>query len=69
MTKAALRVLLVEDDEDDYLLVRDYLGEASGAPLALEWAPTYEAGLTALARRAHDVALIDYRLVLQRGNG
>ncbi len=67
MAETTLRVLLVEDDEDDYLLVRDYLGEAGGAPLALEWAPTYAAGLAALARRAHDVALIDYRLGASSG--
>lgn len=60
MAETTLRVLLVEDDEYDYLLVRDYLAEAGGAPLTLEWTPTYAAGRAALARRAHDVALIDY---------
>ncbi len=67
MPEMTLRVLLVEDDEDDYLLVRDYLGEANGAMIALEWASTYEAGLAAFARRAHDVALIDYRLGAHSG--
>jgi len=67
MSEAPLRILLVEDDEDDYLLVRDYLDEVGGATLALEWAATYEAGLAALARREHDVALIDYRLGAHNG--
>ena len=67
MSEAPLRILLVEDDEDDYLLVRDYLDGVDGATSALEWATTYEAGLAALARREHDVALIDYRLGAHNG--
>ncbi len=67
MPTTTLRVLLVEDDEDDYLLVRDYLSEASDASFTLEWVPTYEAGLAALACRTHDVALIDYRLGARSG--
>ncbi len=67
MIKTPLRVLLIEDDEDDYLLVRDYPGETADTAPSLEWAATYEAGLAALARREHDVALIDYRLGAQSG--
>ena len=58
----AIRVLLVEDDEDDYRLTRELLAELPGYRVELDWAPSYEAGLTALARRAHDVCLLDYRL-------
>ncbi len=57
-----IRVLLVEDDEDDYRLTRELLAEVPGYRVHLDWAPSYEAGLTALARRAHDVCLLDYRL-------
>jgi len=57
-----IRVLLVEDAEDDYRLTRELLAEVSGYRVQLDWAPSYEAGLTALARRAYDVCLLDYRL-------
>ncbi|MBA2592763.1 MAG: response regulator [Pseudomonadota bacterium] len=59
---APLRVLLVEDDEDDYRLTRELLAEVPGYRVELDWATSYEAGLSALARRAHDVCLLDYRL-------
>jgi len=58
----SIRVLLVEDDEDDYCLTRELLAEVPGYRVELEWAASYEAGLSALARRAHDVCLLDYRL-------
>jgi signal transduction histidine kinase len=57
-----LRVLLVEDDEDDYVLTRDLLAEVSGYRFDLEWAPTYETGREALRQDRHDVYLFDYRL-------
>jgi signal transduction histidine kinase len=57
-----VRVLLVDDDEDDYLLTRELFAEIPGARYALDWAPTYDAGLAAIGRHAHDVYLLDYRL-------
>src|SRR5437763_481272 len=57
-----VRVLLVEDDEDDYLLTRDLLRDIPGGHFTLDRAATYEAGLEAVGRNEHDVCLIDYRL-------
>jgi signal transduction histidine kinase len=54
------RVLLVDDDEDDYVLIRDLLAEIEG--LALGWVDGYEEALGALERGAYDVCLVDYRL-------
>jgi two-component system, cell cycle sensor histidine kinase and response regulator CckA len=56
------RVLLVDDDEDDYVMTRDLLAEIDGARYELDWAASYEAGLAAICRRAHDLYLLDYRL-------
>ena len=60
MELGPLRVLLVEDDEDDYVLIRDLLAEIEG--LALDWVDGYGEALRALERDAHDVCLVDYRL-------
>jgi signal transduction histidine kinase len=59
--RAPIRVLLVEDDEDDYVLTRDLL-EDTGEPFSVDWAATYEDGLAAIGRAEHDVYLVDYRL-------
>jgi len=60
-------VLLIDDDEDDYLLTRTLLEEAAVGPVSLDWAPTYQRGLSSLLEEAHDVALIDYRLGKDNG--
>jgi two-component system, LuxR family, sensor kinase FixL len=62
-----VRVLLIEDDEDDYLLTRDLLAEIGPGRYALEWVRSYAAGAEALARQAHDVCLLDYRLGAHHG--
>ena len=53
-------MLLVDDDEDDYVLVRDLLAGMEG--LSLRWANGYEAALSALSGGCYDVCLVDYRL-------
>jgi len=57
-----LSVLLVEDDEDDYLITRDMLAGQDRARFALDWCQAYGEALEAIGRQAHDVYLIDYRL-------
>ena len=62
MDKGQLRVLLIEDDPDDYLLTTELLAEIPGNKIAFEWATDYETGLAALNRCEHDACLLDYRL-------
>lgn len=62
MPISSVRILLVEDDEDDSILARDLLSEIPGTPFALEWVATFDAALDAISRQDHDLYLIDYRL-------
>ena len=58
----AVRILLVEDDEDDYVLTRDLLADSHRTSFELEWVSSFEDALPTIAREQHDVYLIDYRL-------
>ena len=62
MTDENIRILLVDDDEDDYILTRDYFTDLGESRFELEWASTYEAGLAAIKNKQHHVYLLDYRL-------
>ncbi|RMF86664.1 MAG: response regulator, partial [Nitrospinota bacterium] len=57
-----IRVLLVEDDEDDYLLTRELLAEVGTQRFILDWVTTYAQALEWMIQNRHDVYLLDYRL-------
>lgn len=62
LAKEPLKLLLVEDDEDDYTLTSDVLREISGVAIAITWVTTFEAALEALQTQSFDVCLSDYHL-------
>lgn len=62
-----MKILLVDDDEDDYILTRDLFDDIEGAKFELDWAASYAAGIQAIRRREHDVYFVDYRLGAHSG--
>ena len=63
----AVRVLLVDDDRDDYLLTRDLLDEVPGGRYDLSWVGEYDAAVEAVCASEHDLYLFDYRLGVRTG--
>jgi PAS domain S-box-containing protein len=61
------KVLLVEDDKDDYVLTRALLADARGTEFELEWVSSYDQALTELEAPRWDAALVDYRLGAKNG--
>ncbi len=62
-----VRVLLIDDDEEDFLLTRDLLADIPGGEYRLDWVADYDAGLKTLCAGGHDVCLLDYRLGTRTG--
>jgi len=62
-----VKVLLVDDDEDEYIITRRIISEIVGRKHLLDWAPTYEQGLATIEQGQHDIYLIDYRLDEKNG--
>jgi two-component system sensor histidine kinase/response regulator len=65
--KPNIRVLLIDDDTDDHLIVRRLLGKISASPFELSVATSYDEGLQVISQQAHDIYLVDYRLGAQTG--
>ena len=60
-------ILLIDDDEEDFLIVSDMLAESKNSRFELSWAQTYDDGLEAISRREHDVYLLDYFMGTRNG--
>src|SRR4051794_37886466 len=61
------RVLLVDDDEDDYRLTRELLFDIPHARLTIDWVATFERAVEKMECASHDVFLLDYRLGQRNG--
>lgn len=61
-TDEIVKVLLIEDDEDDYYILKNKLAEIQTISYELEWAETFESGVESLSQHQHDVYLVDYNL-------
>lgn len=57
-----VRVLLIDDDEDDYILIRHVFSRIPDLPFILEWCSSYSKAKKLINQRKHDIYLIDYNL-------
>jgi diguanylate cyclase (GGDEF)-like protein/PAS domain S-box-containing protein len=67
MAEKVIRVLLIDDDEDDYLLTKDLFTEIELGQYELEWSSDYQISLNLITQNKHDVYLVDYRLGAYNG--
>lgn len=58
----SIRILLVDDDEDDYLIIRNFIHKINQSPFKLEWTSSVEEAASIIGSESHDIYLIDYRL-------
>ena len=63
----APHILIVDDDEDDFVLTRELLREAYGSSIDVDWEKSCDDGLDAISAKNHDVYLIDYHLGARDG--
>jgi len=58
-----IKVLLVDDDEDDYILTRDIFNDIPQREnYKLSWINNYEEAINAMLKSHYDIYLVDYRL-------
>lgn len=62
-----LKVLLVDDDEDDYLLTKALFADISPDNYEIEWVDSYNTAVALGAPDRFDICLLDYRLGTNTG--
>lgn len=61
------KILVVDDDEDDFINLRDLLAQMPNRKFELTWAPTFAAGKEAILSGSQEVCFVDYRLGPETG--
>lgn len=62
-----IKVLLVDDDEDDYLIIKRVFAAIPDSPFVLTWCSDYAEAKAAIDQKQYDIYLIDYRLGAHTG--
>lgn len=57
-----IKVLLIDDDEDDYILTRELFSLLKTGNYKLDWSSSFDEGLTIASRGEYHVCLVDYCL-------
>lgn len=66
-TPKIVRVLLVDDDEEDYLIIKHLFKSMKSIESTLEWVASSDEAIEEIKEARHDAYLIDYRLDARTG--
>lgn len=61
------RILLIDDDEDDFFIIRHLVANIPNTPFELEWCDSFDEALPLIKQKDHDIYLVDYRLGARTG--
>jgi diguanylate cyclase (GGDEF)-like protein/PAS domain S-box-containing protein len=67
LDESVVSVLLVEDDEDDYLITKDMLLRQDRSRFHLDWCSDFDTALQRILHERHDIYIVDYRLGAHTG--
>ncbi|MBF0236991.1 MAG: response regulator [SAR324 cluster bacterium] len=65
--QTVIRVLLVDDSEDDCFITRMLVEDIHETLIELQWCATFEQALVTSCQAPHDICLIDYQLGARTG--
>ncbi len=67
MNRPILKVMIVDDDEDDYFITKMIIEEIKLKNIAIDWAPTFQKGMESYLKGLHDIYFVDYLLGAKTG--
>ena len=62
-----IRIAVVDDDEDDFFIIRDFIRDIEGTTLEVDWINNYNTAIEKIRAGAYDVYFVDYRLGNETG--
>ncbi len=65
--KTPIRILIVDDDEDDFLITRDYINNIEAQHFTIDWCYTYSEAQEKICEAKHDLYFVDYFLGAKTG--
>lgn len=57
-----IKTVIIDDDEDDYFIIAEYIKAIEGARFQIDWCNNYKDALEKIKARAYNIYFVDYRL-------
>ena len=67
MNGSPVQILVVDDDEDDFLIIRDYMHKIEGHEFVIDWCSAYDAAAKKISDGKYQLYFVDYRLGAKTG--
>jgi PAS domain S-box-containing protein len=62
-----IKVAVVDDDEDDYFIIKEIIGQIEGANIVVDWLDNYQAAIEKIKAEVYHIYFVDYRLGNETG--
>jgi PAS domain S-box-containing protein len=62
-----IKIAIIDDDEDDFFIIADYIKSIEGANLRVDWLQDYPTAIEQINARNYNIYFIDYRLGNETG--
>src|SRR6187401_696336 len=56
------KIAVIEDDEDDYLIIKDYITDIEGKSFTIDWFQDYNSAIEAIKNKEYHLYFVDYFL-------
>src|SRR5687767_2472695 len=57
-----IKIAVIEDDEDDFLIIKDYISDIEGKTFIVDWFQDYNAAIEAIKNKSYHLYFVDYFL-------
>ncbi|HEY9364918.1 MAG TPA: ATP-binding protein [Chitinophagaceae bacterium] len=62
-----VKILIIDDDEDDFFITSDYINNIETTSFKIEWCYNYQEALDRMKQQLYDLYFVDYRLGAKTG--
>jgi PAS domain S-box-containing protein len=60
--QSKIRIAIIEDDEDDFLIIKDYISDIEGKSFVVDWFQDYQVAIDAIKNKEYHLYFVDYFL-------
>ena len=62
-----IRIAVIDDDEDDYFIIKDYIQEIEDGNFVVDWLSDYQSAIDKIKAKSYHLYFVDYRLGNETG--